>query len=123
MLLGATAGGVAVPVASLSNWSLDYKTDRVDVTSFGDTNKQYVQGLPDIQGSFAGFWDDSDTTVRQASGTAGVNTYLYPDFTNAPTKYAYGLATVDFSLAADVGDAVKVTGSFGASGNWDVSRL
>lgn len=117
--LSATAGGVAVPVASMANWSLSAATDRAEVTSFGDTNVQRVSGLPDFSGSFSGFFDDSDTTLFAAAATlAGCTCYLYPDAANAPTKYWYGLANVDYEIEAAVDDAVKISANWDAAGNW-----
>ena len=113
---GATA---AVSVASLTNWSIDMDTDREEVTAFGDNNKVYVQGLKDISGSFAGFWDDTDSTIFTAQDSATApKMYLYPDFTNAPTKYWYGTAWVSASVETEVGGAVKVSGSFAAASDW-----
>jgi hypothetical protein len=113
-----TGSGTAIPVASLTNWSLDQKTDRVETTSYGDANKVYVQGLPDLSGNFAGFWDDSDTTLKTAAVSAdGTKLYLYPS-TDAITKYAYGPAWVDVSFDVAVDGAVKISGSFAANGSW-----
>jgi hypothetical protein len=118
-LYAASSGtGTAVPVASLTNWSLDAATDRVEVTAFGDANKTYVQGLPDLSGDFSGFWDDTDTILKAAAGSAdGTKLYLYPSI-NATTKYAYGPAWVDVSYDVAVDGAVKITGSFAANGSW-----
>jgi hypothetical protein len=117
---GTTA---ASAVASLNSWSINRATDKLDVTSFGETNKTYVQGLPDLRGSFAGFWDDSETKLfTAAASTAAVRMYLYPS-ADAPTKYAYGLAWVDASIEVPVNDSVKITSDFVAGGSWDVSRL
>lgn len=116
--MSTTGSGAAVPVASLNAWSIDYSTDRIEVTSFGDLNKTYVQGLPDVSGDLGGFWDDTDSTLYTAAASAdGVKLYLYPS-ADAPTKYFYGPAWVDFSLTTGVGDAVAVSGSFGANGSW-----
>jgi len=113
-----TGSGNAVAVASLTNWTLDQKTDRAEVTAFGDTNKTYVQGLADIQGTFTGFWDDTDTTLKTAaSSTDGCKLYLYPS-TDAVAKYAYGPAWVDVSYDINVGGAVAVSGTFAANGAW-----
>jgi len=119
ILMSTSGSGTATPVASMATWSLDVTTDRVEVTAFGDANKQYVQGLGDYSGAFSGLWDDTEATVftGQTSST-GVKLYLYPDYTNAVTKYWYGTANVDYSVSVDVGDAVKVTGTFGAAGDW-----
>jgi len=93
-------------------------TDEVDVTSFGDANKTYVQGLRDIRGSFEGFWDDTETKIFSGAESAdGVRLYLYMSST-AATRYFYGPAWVNFSIETGVGDAVKVTGNFMANGAW-----
>ncbi len=119
ILLSPTAGGVAIPLASMATWSLSAKTDRVETTSFGDTNKTRVAGLPDYTGAMSGYFDDSDSTLFAAAATlAGCGMYLYPDYTNAVTKYWYGLANVDYEINADVSDAVKISATWDAAGNW-----
>lgn len=117
--IAPTAGGAAVSVIGLSKWSLDQTTDKIDVTAFGDPNKEYVQGLPDVKGQVSGFWDDtsSDTLFQAAGATGAVNMYLYPTKLNA-AKYWYGTAFLDASVDADVKDAVKISGSFVAGGAW-----
>lgn len=114
-----SAATVAVPVASLTDWALNLTTTRTEVTAFGDLNKVYIQGLQDVAGTFAGFWDDTDNTLQAASVSAtGSNLYLYVS-TDAASRYAYGVGWVDLSYTAAVGDAVKISGSFAAAGGWD----
>jgi hypothetical protein len=116
--LSTTGTGNASSVAKLTNWTLDMKTDKVDVTSFGDANKTYVQGLKDLSGTFAGFWQDSENTIFAAADSAdGCKIYLYPS-TDAPQYYWYGPAWLDASVETGVGDAVKVKGNFAANGSW-----
>lgn len=110
------SGGSAEPIAFLNAWSIDFSTDKADVTSFGDTNKVYVSGLPDAQGSFGGFYDNATAQLYTASQD-GVSRkfYLYPD--NATTgQYWYGTALFDFSVSSGVGDAVTVSGNWNAAG-------
>lgn len=111
--------GVAVAVLNLSKWSLTRDTDVVPTTSFGDTNKTYVQGLPDLKGTLSGFWD-SATDPLYTAGTSldGVKMYLYPDRLNAPTVYDAGPAWLNTSIDVDVNGAVTVSGSFVANGSW-----
>lgn len=110
---------VATPVASLTDWTLNLTTARTEVTSFGDLNKVYIQGLPDVAGTFAGFWNDTDQTLATAANSpTGCYLYLYAS-TNAISRYAYGPAWVDVSYSVAVGDAVKMSGSFAANGIWD----
>jgi len=110
--------GAAVPAVSLSMWSLDKTTDKVDVTAFGDANKVYVQGLPDVKGSVSGFFDDTDDSLFDAAeSTSPVNMYLYPS-TDAPTIYHYGPAWLDASIDTNVSGAITVKGSFVAACAW-----
>jgi hypothetical protein len=116
--LSTTGTGAAVTTISLSSWTLDRATDTVEVTAFGDTNKVYVQGLPDIKGTIAGFFDSGDDALFDgAESSDGVKLYLYPS-SLCPTVYHYGPAWLDASLACDVKGAVTVNGKFVANGTW-----
>lgn len=115
LYVNITSGGTAEPIAYLNNWSLSFATDNIEVTAFGDTNKTYVSGLPDVSGSFAGFYDDA-TAQTYTAAVDGVarKFYLYPD--NSSTgKYWWGTAFFDFAVSADVGGAVQVSGDFAAA--------
>jgi hypothetical protein len=114
-------GGVAlVPVASLNKWDLDISKDHVKVTSFGDLNHVYVDGLPDIKGSYGGFFDPADGLVifDVILGTVKPALRLLPDVTNSPTIYFGGRATLDGKVSVDANGAVSVSGSFVAAGDW-----
>lgn len=106
----------AEQVAYLSDWSIDFATDREEVTAFGDTNKTYVSGLPDASGDFSGFFDNA----TQQTYTAAVDGlprkfYIYP--TTAVTgTYFFGTGYFDFSASAGVGGAVEISGSWNAAG-------
>ena len=116
--MSTTGGGVAVATVKMKSWSLNMPTDKVEVTAFGDVNKAYVQGLPDITGDLSGWWDDTSDALYDASrSTDGVKMYLYPS-SDAPSKYWYGPAWVDFSISDPVDGAVEVTASFAANGAW-----
>ena len=118
VMMSTTGTGAAVAVANLTTWSIDSSTDTVEVTSFGDVNKTYVQGLPDLSGTFEGFWNDTDTTLFTGSTSAdGVKLYLYPS-TDATTKYWYGPAWVSYSVNTGVGEAVAISANFSANGAW-----
>jgi hypothetical protein len=118
VMMSVTGTGNAVTVASLNTWNLDSPTDKAETTSFGDSNKTYVQGLPDLSGGFGGFFDDTDQTVFTGAGSAdGVKLYLYPS-TDALTKYWYGPAWVDYSVTSPNDGPVAITASFAANGSW-----
>lgn len=119
--ISTTGSGTAIPLTSFTAWTLDLSTDLVEVTSFGDTNKTYVQGLRNIQGTMSGFWDDSETKLWTAStSTDGCKVYLYFS-TNATSRYAYGTAWLSVAAEAGVSDAAQVSANFSALGNWGIN--
>lgn len=115
--LSTSGSAAAVSVSPLTTWSMNRKTDRADVTSFGDANKTYVQGLPDVTGGFAGFFDDTATAAlfTGADSTDGVKFYLYPS-SDAIARYFYGTAWLDMDLTSAVTEAVKISATFAAAG-------
>lgn len=116
--LSVTGAGVATVTVSLSEWTLDKSTEKVDVTAFGDTNKQYVQGLPDVKGTFSGYFDDtSDVLFDAAESADGIRAYLYPS-SLVPTNYHYGSAWVDASISVPAKGPITVKGSFVGASNW-----
>jgi hypothetical protein len=122
ILISTTAAGAASALLSQTEWSLDMPTDRVETTAFGDSNKTYVQGLRDISGSFSGFWNDAESKLFTAAQSSdGIRMYLYPDLTNAPSKYAYGPAWLDASVTTGVAAAVATSGTFAANGAWGIN--
>lgn len=111
-------GSAVVTVASLNKWSLNMSKGMYDVTAFGDTNKVYVPGLPDISGSVSGFWDATDRSLfNVALGTVACFLNLIPN-TLAPTFLWKGLAWLDASIDVGSGGAVTIKGSFKAAGPW-----
>lgn len=116
--MSVSGSGTATSVTALRSWTLNAPTDKVEVTAFGDSNKQYVQGLPDFTGSLAGWWDDTSDTLYDASrSTTAVKMYLYPS-SDAATKYWYGTAWVDFSIDTANDAGVSISGDWAAGGNW-----
>lgn len=117
MYLSTTGTGTASAI-NLAQWSLNKATDKIDVTSFGDANKTYVQGLPDISGSLSGFWDHSDSKLFTAADSSdGCNLYLYMS-SDASGLYFYGPAWLDASIEVGVSAAVSISANFVARGSW-----
>lgn len=119
--VSTTGSGNAVNVAALTDWSLDMASDTVEVTALTDTNKTYVQGLGNLQGTLAGFWDAGvDTLFKARTSSDGCKMYIYPAGTSGTTSgyYAYGPAYLSLSMTGAVADAVKVSGNFVAKGSW-----
>ena len=116
--MSTTGSGTASSVIKLNQWTINRTTDKIEVTSFGDSNKTYVQGLPDLQGTFSGHWDETEAKpFTGASSSDGVKLYLYPS-SDAPTKYWYGPAWLDLSMDTGVSTAVTLSASFAANGSW-----
>jgi hypothetical protein len=63
--------GAAVPIANLNSYSLNASTDKIEVTSFGDTSKSYVVSLPDAQGDLSGFWDTDGDQYKLSKAIDG----------------------------------------------------
>lgn len=113
-----TGSGTATQVIKLTSWTYDRSVDTVETTSFGDSNKTYVQGLPDASGTIEGFYDDTESKLFSgAESSDGVKLYLYPAST-APTKYFYGPAWLSYSVSTGMSEAVRVSASFSANGAW-----
>lgn len=113
--------GVGTRISNRTEWTLNLNRDYVDVTCFGDTNKQYLTGLKDISGTLNGILDVSGDTAVNAADLDAVPLYLYgDDRTGHELLLAYGLALLDASITASNTDAIKMTGNFRAAGNWAV---
>ena len=109
-------GSDAEEVAYLKGWEISFETDDVDVTAFGDVNKVTLAGLPDSSGTFDGFYDDASAQLYTAATDGGARRfYLYPTTPTTTGPYWFGTATFDFTVAAAVDDAVKVSGGFAAT--------
>ena len=120
LYVAIASGGTPEPVSFLRDWSIDFTVDNVDVTSFGDGNKQYVAGLPDSSGSYSGFFDSETAqlfTAAQDGEARGF--YLYPDTGDA--TYWYGTALFDFSVSSAVDGAVTISGNWNAAS--DVTKV
>ena len=116
--LSTSGSGTATNVIKLTTWTLDQTTDKIEVTSFGDANKTFVQGLKNVQGTLAGFFDDTETKpFVGADSSDGIKMYLYPS-ADAPGVYWYGPAWLDVSINTGVSDAVAISGNFAANGSW-----
>jgi len=116
--------GTGVKVTTKTEWTLNLNRDYVDATVFGDTNKTYLVGLRDIQGTFAGLLDTSGDYMVNATTSDAENIYLYgDDGTNIGSSVllvACGPGLLDCSMTASNTDAIKTTGNFRASGPWTV---
>lgn len=118
----ASSTAVPSPVPFLGKWTIDFKVADVDVTAFGDTNLTFVAGLPEVGGSYNGFYDTATAQLyTAASDGLARNFYLYPDAQLFPASYWYGTAIFDFSATGGVSEAVAINGNWKAASN--VTRI
>ena len=136
--LSATSGAAASPVAFLSGWGISWAQSYTDVTPLGAPARLWTSTVPDISGTFSGWYDDG--TASSGGGyattyattypfaydpslqayTAAIdglprNFYLYPN-TNTPSQYFQGVINVtEFDVTSGVTAGVAVTGSWNTS--------
>jgi len=118
-----TGGVTYVDIISLNSWGLDASADPVDVTCFLDTNRQFVLGLPNYQGTIKGVWDAEDVSIFDAAfaGTR-VGLKLTPSTLDA-TAFFSGLGYVDAGIECPADGAVTISGNWVAAGNWTMAPL
>jgi len=114
-----TGGSTAVAVADLNAWTANFARDTADVTAFGDTNKQYVVGLPDVKGTVGGWWNaaSSPTLFGVALSDIPVLLKLIPS-TLESTYLFTGLAYLDSAINVAANGAVSISGNFVGAGPW-----
>lgn len=114
--------GTPVQVAAITSFTINLTTERFDVTAMGDTNRQYVTGLPDYQGDFNATYDTADLNVIE-SALAGtpVTLKLIPD-NSVPGTFFSGKAYLDTSVEVPVGGAATMTGTWAAAGPWALTQ-
>lgn len=115
-------GGIRVAVKA--EWTLNRSRDYVDVTSFGDPNKVWQSGLPDVSGTFRGTLDTSGDLLLNAATSDAQQMYLYAsDGTLAGTSIvlvAHGPALIDAQVTVSNTDAARISGNFRASDAWTI---
>src|SRR5262245_48551904 len=117
-----TGGSAAVVIPSLDSWDLDMSTDTVSVTSYEDTNKTYVMGLPDLKGNFGGNYDDSPEGLVLFDifkGSVAPLLELLPDRDNTAVLFS-GHGYVSGKIAVPAEGKIAVTGSFVAADSWEI---
>lgn len=113
--IAVTSNGTAAPLPFVATWSINFATDKFEVTTLDDTTKVYVAGLPDASGEFAGFYDSASAqTYTAASDGVARPFYLYPDL-NQPGTYFWGTVFPDLSLEGDVGGPIAMSASWSAA--------
>ena len=119
--LGGSKTGGGTKVAAKAEWTLNRTRDTVDVTSFGDTNKRYVVGLPDVSGTYRGTLDVSGDLLLTAATQDAQLIYLYADDGASPIEVAHGSGFIDATVTVNNTDAARINGNIRASDNWTIT--
>ena len=82
-------------VAEIRSYSIEESADTLEITSMGDTAREYVSSLTSFSGSLDVFWDETDTS-GQGALTIGseVTLNVYPEGDTAGDTYYTGTAIV-----------------------------
>ena len=112
-------GSALVQIISINTWKGSFKNDYEDVSCFGDTNKVYIPGLMNIEGTFSGFWNSAELALFKAAMQPTPGTLQLMPNTTEPSFYWQGLAYMGADIDCSL-DAPKVSGDFKAAGPWTV---
>jgi hypothetical protein len=124
VFIGGAKGSGGVKIATLTSWNLQRNRDYVDATVFGETNKTYLAGLPNLQGNFAGILDNSGDIVLRSASSEAQSIYLYSDDnaggTTSEVLVAHGPGFIDATVDVSSTDAARISGDFRAQGAWTI---
>lgn len=98
-------------IDGVNSWSFDQSRDFVDTTSFGDTSKTNVAGLPNASGDLGGLWNTvgNGTLISNLFGASAERGILVlPDVTNNPGWYFSGKAFFSPKSSGSVTTAVTL---------------
>ena len=109
LYVAKTSAAAAEPLNYLKDFNIDFSTEQLDATAFGDTTKVYVTGLPDAKFSGTGFWDQGALgTLGLAQSGDAARWYFYFDTTQT-TQYLAGTAYFDARFSQAVNGIVEVS--------------
>ena len=118
-----TGGTTYVAVGSVTNFTFNATRERADGTAFGDSNKVWLQGLPNYSGDIGFIWDSATTPTEifdVVLGDLAVGLKLTPS-TLTPTVFFSGPALIDATVSVNVNGAITGSGTWVASGAWTVA--
>ena len=112
---GATTAAQASPLAFAASYALNFTTNKIPVTAFGDRGKVSVAGLAAQSGSMNGFYDDATAqTYTAAVDGLARKLYIYPSSLNTG-QYFFGTVLADFNSDSTVDGAATFAAAFEAA--------
>ena len=97
-------------VAEIKSYSVEETSDTVEVTSMGDSFRDYLPTLTSFSGSIDVFWDEEDTAQIALQVGTEVTIKFYPEGTDTGDKYYQGTAIVTgLSISASFDGMVEAS--------------
>ena len=116
LYLGA-AGGNAILISELADWSIDADTAMVDASVLNLTWKTHVKGMLGYSGAFSGNFNRAQQQVWTAHNSdVPEKFYLYPTSADQ-TQYYYGTAWVQLNKIAAGSTTSKASSGFKITGD------
>lgn len=126
IVIGGALGSGGTLVAAKTQFTISNQRDFFDASAFGDTNRIWMPGLRDAQGTYNGLYDASGDLLFQAAALGAQLLYLYADTNQGASsvalyEVAHGSGFLDATVDVNLNDVVKVNGAFRAANNWSFS--
>lgn len=114
--LGA-GGAAAINIGEQVDWSIDFDSSFVDVSSLNQTWKNFVKGMIGWSGTCSGNFDTASVQLWLASVSNQVEKfYLYPD-SSSTGRYYYGTVWVQLTKVAAGSTTSKASSGFKFQGD------
>lgn len=97
-------------VAEIKSYSVEETMDTIEVTTMGDSFRDYQTSLTSFSGSLDVFWDEEDTAQIALAVGSEVTIKFYPEGTATGAKYYSGTAIVTgLSISASFDGMVEAS--------------
>ena len=105
-------------VAEIKSWQLEIKSDTVDASIIGTSWRKNQATIKSWEGSFEGFWDETDTDGQGALAVGGTVTLnMHPEGDDSGDTYWSGDAIItSISYSASFDGIVEASFSFTGTG-------
>lgn len=103
--------------AYCDNVDFPLTADTAEVTTFGDSSKEYIAGLKDATISISGSWDaTADGILAGIVGVAGTFEYGPAGGAGGAVKFTGEAICTSYNVSAPVGDKVSFSAEFQCTG-------
>jgi hypothetical protein len=112
------SGGSLTDISAYcDNVDFPLTADTAEVTTFGDSSKEYIAGLKDATISISGSWDaTADGVLAAIVGVAGSFEYGPAGSAGGSIKFTGEAICTGYTVTAPVGDKVSFSAEFQVTG-------